>query len=96
MDLYFAMKAIIKSKNIFKHTKMLVLDNRVLMEKYLKSSTMVAFVPRGSSVDEGFTLRSVVETPYLEQLAVYRKGEMTPELLRCINMMKMIIDSTAL
>jgi DNA-binding transcriptional LysR family regulator len=90
------MKAIIKSKNIFKHTKMLVLDNRVLMEKYLKSSNMVAFVPQGSSVDEGFVLRSVVECPQLEQVAVYRKGEMTPELLRCINMMKMIIDSTAL
>jgi len=88
------MKAIIKQETSLKNTKVLILDNRTLMEKYLKSSELVTFMPHGSSVGEEFILHPVEERPTIEQQAIYRKGELTPELLRCINMMKMVIDST--
>ena len=88
------MKSRIKKDVALKNTKTLILDNRVLMEKYLKSSNMVTFMPNGSVVSDEFVLRQIVEAPVLEQQAIYRKGELDSELLRCINMMKLIIDST--
>lgn len=88
------MKAIVKQDGMLKNTKVLVLDNRILMEKYLKTSNMVTFMPHRSSMDEEFILHPIEGKPIINQQAIYRKGELTPELLRCINMMKMIIDST--
>lgn len=92
---YAPLKVILEQDSALKDAKILILDNRILMEKYLKSSNMATFMPHGSSVDEEFILCSTLEAPVLEQQAIYRKGEMTPELLRCINMMKMIIDSSS-
>jgi len=84
-------KTIIKYEAAYKDVKMLTLSNRKLMEKYIKNTNMIAFMPINSIIEEDFLLRPLSSPPVLELQALYMKGNMDDEMIYCINMMKRII-----
>lgn len=64
-----------------------------MVEDYLKSTDALTITAKNKNYNENFVARPIKYGPVMVMQALYKKGNMNEQILRCINVMKLTISN---